>query len=232
MQRVPEKQLDALKSGIAKIQKIKPETSLKSKDSPISNKIEGSLILSGRNYKIYNFHGAAMDLKKWNETHVHGSGGGGYGGNTSNINISSTNTVKDQIILKNAKGEEKSFEFSNTNIAARVGNKISVFWAIADGLESGPVFYVVNQNTKETYFIGSGLASLAHHAPGGWWLRRLLIYGGAGTVAPVALSLAQIPIGSALFLGGVIFVGYLGLKKFKLILDTGTIHNKIKQLEK
>lgn len=184
--------------------------------------------LNGRTYEIYYFTGAVADEKKWSETEVTGSGGGGGGytvggtGFTSPgyMNIKSKTKRFDQIILQNKEGKEQSFEFQDWGISCRLGNTLTVLWAIPKGKEWGPYVLVYNHQSGDHY-MGNELIKM--FLPGrftlpllgrnmSWWpLAAIFIvppvwYAIWGMVAPENFIFGWILLASP-------FLGFFGMRK-------------------
>jgi hypothetical protein len=72
---------------------------------------------------LYTFDGAVVDAKTWSETTVSGSGGGGNvnvgSGTVSPISIHSETFTHNQFFVRNAPGDERSFEFVDWGAATR-----------------------------------------------------------------------------------------------------------------
>lgn len=91
-------------------------------------------------------------------------GGGGFQqdgtGQAASVSISSTTTTHEQFFLRNKSGKEKSFEFSNADLAIREGGIVTVLWAIKHGKETGRCFAVYNHDTEELIIIKSEINKL------------------------------------------------------------------------
>ncbi|MBV1915727.1 MAG: hypothetical protein KUG72_10105 [Pseudomonadales bacterium] len=107
--------------------------------------------LNGKEFEIHHFLGVVVNEKKWSETAVSGGGGGGHGGHSRTAPVVSKTTRHDQFILQNYEGKEKSFEFSDINLACREGNTLSVVWGIKKGKNEGPYWWVYNHNSEELF---------------------------------------------------------------------------------
>lgn len=162
-----------------------------------------SVRIGTRIFDIWSFTGEVMSDKKWTSTHVSGEGGGGYlhngTGHSSSVSISSTTTTHDQFILRDKSGKEKSFEFSNMHLAMRVGQTVTVFWAIKHGKTSGPYIAVYNHATDDLTRIFDNIDSFRSSVL--WKTYRFIV-----KTATVLSLLA--------FFIVVIFGGYSGVRKY------------------
>ena len=114
----------------------------------------------GKTIELHKFTGVVIDEKKWSSTSVASSGGGYNVGSGQNnpVSISSVTTTNEQIFLKAENGEEMAFQFSG-NIAVRVGNRLTVIWAVFQGQSLKHDVAVINHDTRTpTVFNISGLS--------------------------------------------------------------------------
>ena len=122
-----------------------------------------SLIL--KTIQLTPVKGTVLDASKNMETKVSGSGGGGASfrgtGATRSVRITSKTTVHDQIFLKDASGQEHSYQLTDFNLACREGNEISVIEASKpNGKYSYPVS-VINHSTNKIYYNSQALRRFA-----------------------------------------------------------------------
>ncbi len=89
------------------------------------------------------FTGTVAQASKNMETKVHGGGGGGFTykgtGASSNVKITSTTVVHDELFLIAEDGSERAFQLQDINIACREGNRVTV---------------VTAQNGSKTQYVG------------------------------------------------------------------------------
>lgn len=111
------------------------------------------IVVDNITYKLFEFHGKAVDQQASSETHV--SGGNLYvTGNTlySNPVVSSSYNTK-ELFLVNDNGQERDFSFTNKDLPAiRLSHIVQVKWLIKEGRERGPFVIVYNQSLNK-YFI-------------------------------------------------------------------------------
>jgi hypothetical protein len=141
------------------------------KTTPIELRYKILWCVPGRHtVHFYATTGTVLECTKRSETHVSGSGGGGvtyngYGSN-SNVRISSTTSVHDDLHLKTAVGEQ-AFQLVNFNLAVRKDNRVTVLHAVRDGKKTGPYVAVVNHSNGQVFSKLDALAPLCR--PAWWW---------------------------------------------------------------
>lgn len=100
------------------------------------------------------FTGTVAQSSKNMETKVHGSGGGGFtykgtGGN-SNVRITSTTVVHDELFLIADDGSERAFQLQDINIACREGNRVTV--VTAQNNSKSQYVGVINHSTGNAHY--------------------------------------------------------------------------------
>mgnify|MGYP003340110571 CR=1 FL=1 len=122
------------------------------------------IFLDNRVYEIYYQVGTVLKEAKRSEIHV--SGGGGsintIGGNTfGQINeVSSFNTVFDDLIISDNNGKEFSFQFSDFDLVIRGGNEIGIVWAVLKGQVKRNYLLVINNSTDSKFLNKNAISKL------------------------------------------------------------------------
>lgn len=98
------------------------------------------------------FTGTVLSASQNMETRVTGGGGGGHGGHSAPVRISSTTVVHDQVFLVDRNGKERAFHLTGFSLASRETHKLSVFWVVKKGAETGDYVMVQNHTTEDSSF--------------------------------------------------------------------------------
>jgi hypothetical protein len=112
-----------------------------------------------------NIHSLSGTIKKYNqfvETKVSGSGGGGAfykgTGDISDINISTSHTLRREIFLESDDGRLHPLKLTGwEDFMCMEGNKISLVWIIEKGMDSGDYVYLKNHTTGRGSWWKSGV---------------------------------------------------------------------------
>jgi hypothetical protein len=121
-----------------------------------------SVTVGDRIIDLYNFHGEVVDEKKWATTQVSGGGSTTQAtGYASNAPITSATTTHDQFFVRSDDGQEMAVETANAGLALRKGHRVTVFWGIIKGNESGPYVAIDNHTTGNLTKIDSAIYNLA-----------------------------------------------------------------------
>jgi hypothetical protein len=142
---------------------------------------------------FHKFTGVVIDEKKWSSTSLAG-GGGGYNvgsGQNNPVSISSITITNEQFFLKDDSGQEMAFQFSG-NIAVRVGNRMTVIWAVIQGKNVKYDVAVINHDTRTpiifTNIIGQSVLPIPILVQLMWVVSFFAIcFYGLGIVALIAL---------------------------------------------
>jgi len=151
---------------------------------------------------LYSTTGVVQEAGKRSETHVHGSGGGSAlpmsGSHTTNVRITSTTTVHDDLFIVDDDGKEHAFQLQDFDVAVRKGNRITITHAIASNKQSGPYILVQNHSTRQHFFKKKRLR---------WMVRpNIWLSLGIGVVA-AAVTFPILGCGSPLMLFAALGVG-------------------------
>jgi|GEM_PF-6579196 len=107
--------------------------------------------------KFYRTTGTVLEHKRSSETHVSSSGGGGYvgkyGGHVEAAQVHSKVITTDDIWIETENGNEEKISLTNYDVALRSGQKISIFYAILEGEDSGPYMLLVNHSDGQTHWL-------------------------------------------------------------------------------
>jgi hypothetical protein len=129
---------------------------------------ERAVVFNGKTYRLHSRTGKVMDTNTRAETEVSGSGGGGGGfsyngtggSSTAPIRITSTTTRYTKIFLLDGDGREHAIELVDFDVRCRVGNGLTLIWAIPDGKPEGPYIAAYNHSTREMQFDNDLIAKL------------------------------------------------------------------------
>ncbi|MBN7801357.1 hypothetical protein J0A67_10825 [Algoriphagus aestuariicola] len=129
-------------------------------------------------FSLYSFTGTTEESGKSMETQVYGGGGGGGTyqgtGGTAPVSISSRTIVHDQLFLVSLEGKERAFQLQDFNLAARKGNRLSVFWGIPSGKDTGHYIAVKNHSTDQVFYHDKEVSKLFLKS----WLQGILLAAG------------------------------------------------------
>lgn len=115
---------------------------------------KGPVAAIGRaRYAWHFFTGRLLASKIEKDVRVHGVGG----------NIDMSVDRHHEFFLADASGEERAFRMTNFDFPSRVGQTLSVMWAIREGAKSGLYMAVYNHNTKELHTIGAKELAATFH---------------------------------------------------------------------
>lgn len=169
--------------------------------------------IGGNKINLYSTTGEVHEAGKRSETHV--SGGGTVGGSTpTNVHISSTTTVHDDIFIVDSAGKEHSFQLVDFDVAVRNGNRITITHAIREGKDSGPYFLVQNHSTSQQFFSDSALKKVVRPPV---WLTLLIAIGGTAVLLPFLSCFAVVVLFGVLI--GAEVVARSRVKTFKKTYD-------------
>ncbi|MDB5120861.1 MAG: hypothetical protein JWN56_2079 [Sphingobacteriales bacterium] len=171
-----------------------------------------TITAGGKVYDLYCAKGHVEETGKNMETRVSGGGGGGatFGGYgaTAPVSIQSHTVVHDQLFLTDKAGNEHSFQLQGFNVACRVGNELSVLWAVKRGNKTGDYIAVYNYTTGNVFYSKGTLEAL---------FRRPALYMLGAMVLCIILGSFM-----SIFYYGIVLIpiawfieGYMGAKKFK-----------------
>jgi hypothetical protein len=129
--------------------------------------------INRKNINLHSTRGIVVSSNKNMETRVSGGGGG----NNTNVRITSTTIVHDQLFLKDSDNKEHSFQLQGFNLAAREGNELTVVWGIRNGKKNGPYLYIYNHTTSSEFVNRRNIESLIGSSVPGYIFLIALVLG-------------------------------------------------------
>lgn len=113
-----------------------------------------TVTINGHQVEIHFLTGEIQDFNERVETHVHGSGGGGHIANgTGYVDetvITSTNTVHQNIFLRDDSGQLHPIELTNWTLPFARGHRLTAAWIIKQGENYGPYVLLHNHSTRQS----------------------------------------------------------------------------------
>jgi len=150
-----------------------------------------SVEVDGVRCNLHYFTGTVLSTRKEKETRVSSQSVGTA--NNPQVHVTSTTVNHHELFLKDADGEEQSFQLVDLDFPCREGNLVTIVWAIPENKERGPFVHVRNHNTNEYYQIGNTDIAYLFKKP--WWL----VWGSS-----IGISLVTIPVLGPLFMFGIL----------------------------
>lgn len=96
---------------------------------------------NGQKMWIGSFTGEVVDGNEWTHNSV-----------SQNLNeYTVTNHQNQKFWLRSPDGKEREFQFTDANIQARAGHKLTVIWGATEGTDTGPNLAVIQHTTGQTF---------------------------------------------------------------------------------